>query len=37
MVEFLVAGSAMPYDKLRNININVHIILDRNLYPVDEK
>jgi len=36
MVEFLVAGSAMPYDKLRHININVHIILRRNFYPVDE-
>jgi hypothetical protein len=30
MVGFLVAGSAMPYDKLRHININVHIILGRN-------
>jgi len=36
MVEFLVAGSAMPYGKLRHININVHIILNRNFYPVDE-
>jgi hypothetical protein len=36
MIEFLVAGSAMPYDKLRHININVHIILRRNFYPVDE-
>jgi hypothetical protein len=36
MVGFLVAGSAMPYDKLRHININVHIILRRNFYPVDE-
>ena len=36
MVEFLVAGSAMPYDKLRHVNINVHIILNRNFYPVDE-
>jgi hypothetical protein len=33
MVEFLVAGSAMPYDKLRHVNINVHIILNRNVYP----
>jgi hypothetical protein len=30
MVGFLVAGSAMPYGKLRHININVHIILRRN-------
>ena len=30
MVEFLVAGSAMPYDKLRHVNINVHIIIRRN-------
>jgi hypothetical protein len=36
MVEFLVAGSAMPWNGQRNININVHIILRRNLYPVDE-
>ena len=36
MIEFLVSGSAMPYDKLRHININVHIILNRNFYPVDE-
>ena len=32
MVEFLVAGSAMPYGKIRHVNINVHIILNRNLY-----
>ncbi len=37
MIEFSVAGSAMPYDRLRNINVNIHIILNRNLYPVDEK
>ena len=36
MIEFLVAGSAMPYGKLRHVNINVHIILNRNFYPVDE-
>ena len=36
MVEFLVAGSAMPYDKLRHVNINVHIILNRNIYPTNE-
>lgn len=36
MIKFLVAGSAMPYDKLRHVNINVHIILNRNFYPVDE-
>ena len=36
MVEFLVAGSAMPYGKLRHVNVNVHIILRRNFYPVDE-
>ena len=36
MVEFLVAGSAMPYDKLRHVNINVHIILNRNVYPTNE-
>ena len=36
MVEFLVAGSAMPWNGQRNININIHIILRRNLYPVDE-
>ena len=36
MIEFLVAGSAMPYDKPRHVNINVHIILNRNFYPVDE-
>ena len=36
MIEFLVSGSAMPYDKLRHVNINVHIILNRNFYPVDE-
>jgi hypothetical protein len=37
MVEFLVAGSAMPYGKLRNVNVNIHIILRRNFYTVDEK
>ena len=36
MVEFSVAGSAMPYSTLRYVNVNVHIILRRNLYPVDE-
>ena len=36
MIEFLVSGSAIPYDKLRHVNINVHIILRRNFYPVDE-
>jgi hypothetical protein len=36
MVEFLVAGAAMPWNGQRNININIHIILRRNLYPVDE-
>lgn len=36
MVEFLVAGSAMPYDKLRHVNINIHIILNRNVYPTNE-
>lgn len=30
MIEFLVAGSAMPYDKLRHVNINIHIIIRRN-------
>jgi hypothetical protein len=30
MVGFLVAGSAMPYGKLRHININIHIIIRRN-------
>jgi hypothetical protein len=36
MVEFLVAGAAMPWNGQRNININAHIILRRNFYPVDE-
>ena len=36
MVEFLVAGAAMPWNESRYISINVHIILRRNLYPVDE-
>ena len=36
MVEFLVAGSAMPWNEQRNISINIHIILNRNFYPVDE-
>ena len=36
MVEFLVAGSAMPWNEQRNISINIHIILRRNFYPVDE-
>lgn len=36
MVGFLVAGSAMPWNGQRNISINVHIILRRNFYPVDE-
>jgi hypothetical protein len=40
IVEFLVAGSAMPnfidHGDIRPININVHIILRRNFYPVDE-
>ena len=32
MVEFLVAGSAMPTNSNRHVNINIHIILNRNLY-----
>ena len=36
MVEFLVAGSAMPWNGQRNININIHIILRRNVYPTNE-
>lgn len=36
MVEFLVAGSAMPWNGQRNININTHIILRRNVYPTNE-
>ena len=36
MVEFLVAGSAMPWNENRHISINAHIILRRNVYPVDE-
>lgn len=36
MVDFLVAGSAMPWNENRHISINVHIILRRNFYPVDE-
>ena len=36
MVEFLVAGSAMPWNGQRFINVNIHIILRRNVYPVDE-
>ena len=36
MVEFLVAGSAMPWNEQRNININIHIILRRNVYPTNE-
>jgi len=36
MVEFLVAGSAMPWNGQRNISINVHIILRRNVYPTNE-
>ena len=31
-IYYQVAGSAMPYDKERNININVHIILNRHVY-----
>jgi hypothetical protein len=33
---FLVAGSAMPWNGQRNININIHIILRRNVYPTNE-
>lgn len=36
MVEFLVAGSAMPWNEQRNISINIHIMLRRNVYPTNE-
>lgn len=36
MVEFLVAGSAMPWNENRHISINVHIVLNRNVYPTNE-
>jgi hypothetical protein len=36
MVEFLVAGSAMPWNEQRNISINIHIVLNRNVYPTNE-
>jgi hypothetical protein len=36
IVEFLVAGSAMPWNEQRNISINIHIILRRNVYPTNE-
>lgn len=31
-VQFLVSGSGMPYNVERNINANIHIVLQRNLY-----
>lgn len=36
MVDFLVAGSAMPWNENRHISINVHITLRRNVYPTNE-
>jgi hypothetical protein len=36
MVEFLVVGSAMPWNENRYISINVHITLRRNVYPTNE-
>jgi hypothetical protein len=36
VVEFLVAGSAMPWNGQRNISINIHINLRRNVYPTNE-
>lgn len=31
-VQFLVSGSGMPYNEGRNVNANIHIVLQRNLY-----
>jgi len=36
VVAFLVAGSAMPWSGQRNISINIHINLRRNVYPTNE-
>lgn len=35
-IYFQVAGSAMPFNELRNVNINIHIVLNRNVYPTNE-
>jgi len=35
-ITFLVAGSGQPWNEPRNININIHIILNRNVYPTNE-
>lgn len=35
-IYFQVAGSAMPVNEPRNVNINIHIVLNRNVYPTNE-
>lgn len=35
-VYFEVAGSAVPFNELRIVNINIHIVLNRNVYPTNE-
>lgn len=35
-IYFQVAGSAIPFNEPRNVNINIHIVLNRNVYPTNE-
>lgn len=35
-VYFEVAGSGAPFNSPRNVNVNIHIILSRNVYPTNE-
>lgn len=35
-IYFDVAGSAMPFNEQRSVNINIHIVLNRNVYPTNE-
>lgn len=35
-IQFLVTGSAMPFNEERYISVNIHIVLRRNIYPVSE-
>jgi len=35
-IYFQVAGSGQPWNVPRNVNINVHIVLNRNVYPTNE-
>jgi hypothetical protein len=35
-IYFQVAGSGQPWNAPRNVNVNIHIVLNRNVYPTNE-